>query len=213
MSFLDKLRDAGDKAGKAVANEYQKQQEKAVERKKEKALAVANEQARQQKILAGDIIPITVTMNLQPDEKAYLDLTARRMASVDDVIQVTTGKSKKKHVIGRALVGGVLLGPLGAVGGAATAGSKSNSVTTQKTVSSIKLIDSGQIILTNKRFIFMGNNNIISLPYVEVVAAGFSGKRANIKYAGMLNGEYFEVSGLAVKDAQLYYNGITQNQV
>ena len=195
MSFLDKMKDAGGKAGKAIQKSYQDQQQKAVERKEEKARQVALEQARQQKILAGDIAPIVVSVNLQPDEVAYLELTARRMASVDSIVEQTVGKSKKKHVVGRAVVGGVLLGPLGALGGAATAGSKNKSTTTQQTVSSMKQVDSGQMLLTNKRFIFIGNNNIISLTYPEIIATSFNGSKASIKYDGMLNSEYFEVFG------------------
>lgn len=213
MSFLDKMKDAGGKAGKAIQKSYQDQQQKAVERKEEKARQVALEQARQQKILAGDIAPITVSVNLQPDEVAYLELTARRMASVDSIVEQTVGKSKKKHVVGRAVVGGVLLGPLGALGGAATAGSKNKSTTTQQTVSSMKQVDSGQMILTNKRFIFIGNNNIISLTYPEIIATSFNGSKASIKYDGMLNSEYFEVFGPTANDTPLYYKGITQHIV
>ncbi|GEM_PF-955502 len=179
----------------------------------EKARLAAAEEARKQKILNGELVPLTVTTNLQPNEVAYLELTARRMASVDSVIQETVGKSKKKHVVGRAVVGGVLLGPLGALGGAATAGSKQASVTTEKTVSEIKLVDSGQVLFTNQRFIFLGNNDsVISLPYAEIVAAGFSGKQVKLKYAGMLSGEYYEVFGNGAKDTELYYTGITQHK-
>lgn len=213
MSFLDKMKDAGGKAGKAIQKSYQDQQQKAVERKEEKARQVALEQARQQKILAGDIAPIVVSVNLQPDEVAYLELTARRMASVDSIVEQTVGKSKKKHVVGRAVVGGVLLGPLGALGGAATAGSKNKSTTTQQTVSSMKQVDSGQMLLTNKRFIFIGNNNIISLTYPEIIATSFNGSKASIKYDGMLNREYFEVFGPTANDTPLYYKGITQHIV
>lgn len=213
MSFLNKIKDAGDKAGKAIQKSYQEQQQKAVERKEEKARQVALEQARQQEILAGNIAPITVTVNLQQDEKAYLELTARRMASVDSIVEQTVGKSKKKHVVGRAVVGGVLLGPLGALGGAATAGSKNKSTTTQQTVSKIQQVDSGQMLLTNKRFIFIGNNNIISLTYPEIIATSFNGSKASIKYDGMLNSEYYEVHGPTANDTQLYYKGITEHIV
>jgi septum formation inhibitor MinC len=209
MSFLDKIKDASDKASKAVVNQYHQQQQKATDRKEEKAQALALEEARHRKILRGELEPITISMNLQADEKAYLELTARRMASVDSVISETVGTSKKKHVVRRAVVGS-LVGPVGTIVGGATAGSKQTSTTTQKTVSSTELIDSGQMILTNQRFIFVGNNNVISLPYSDIVATGFSGNTATIKYAGMLNGEHFEVFGPNAKDTQLYYNGITK---
>ncbi len=222
MSFLDKMKYAGDKAGKSIQKSYQEHQERVAKRKEErakqhaleqeeKARQAATERVRQQKILAGDIKPIAVSMNLQADEKAYLELSANRMASVDSIIEHSIGKSKKKGVIGRAIVGGVLLGPVGALGGAATAKSKNSSTTTQQVVSKIEQVDSGQLILTNMRFIFVGNNNVISLTYPEIIATSFSGNRATIKYNGMLNSEYFEVYGPTANDTQLFYRGITQH--
>ena len=220
--MFDKVKNASSKAGKAIQKSYQEQQQKTAERKEEKArqLAiqeeenarqVALEQARQQKILAGDIKPITVSINLQTDEKAYLELPANRVASVDSIVEHTVGKSKKKHTVRRAVVGGVLLGPLGAVAGAATAGSKNNSTTTQQVVSNMEQVDSGQIILTNKRFIFVGNNNVISLTYPEIIASSFNDNKATIKYNGMLDGEYYAVYGPAANDTPLYFNGITEH--
>lgn len=224
MSFLDKMKDAGNKASKAIQKSYEEQQQKAKERREEKERQIAIEQAeeerqvalekeRQQKILTGNIKPIVVSMNLRPDEKAYLELSAIRMASVDSVIEHSVGKSKKKggNVVGRAIVGGVLLGPVGALGGAVTAKSKNSSTTTQQVVSKIEKVDSGQLILTNKRFIFLGNNNVISLTYPEIIATSFSGNNATIKYSGMLNSEHYVVHGPTATDTQLYYSGITQH--
>jgi len=211
MSLMKKLKDAGDKAGKAVAAEYQKQQQKVEERKAVQAQAAADEQARQQSILAGNIAPIAVTVALQPGETAYLQLNAKRMAQVESVVQTTVGKSKKKGVVGRAIVGGVLLGPLGAVGGAATAGSRNKSTTVSQTVSRLQVVDNGTLIFTNRRFLFIGQNNVFALPYSELIAVEFSGKRASLKYNGMLNGEYYELIGFAATELQLYYSGITQN--
>lgn len=192
---------------------FNKAKELYKQRQDEKARLIEAEVARKQKILDGELAPITVKATLQPNEIAYLELTARRMAAVDSVIQETVGSSKKKHVVGRAIVGGVLLGPLGAVGGAATAGSKQTSTTTERTISEINVIDSGQVVFTNKRFIFLGNNDsVISLPYSEIIAAGFSGNQVRLRYAGMLGGEYYEVFGDNAKDAKLYYTGITQHQ-
>lgn len=224
MSLLDKMKDAGGKAGKAIQKSYEEQQQKAKERKEEKAKQLAIEQAekdrqialekeRQQKILTGNIKPIVVSMNLQADEKAYAELPAIRMASVDSIIEQSVGKSKKKggSVVGRAIVGGVLLGPVGALGGAVTAKSKHSSTTTQQVVSKMEQVDSGRLILTNKRFIFLGNNNVISLTYPEIIATSFSGNNATIKYNGMLNSEHYVVQGPTATDTQLYYNGITQH--
>src|SRR5687768_17189663 len=126
--------------------------------KDEQARKKAEEEARQQKILSGQIKPIQVVVSLDPEEKAYIELAARRMAIVDRIVEKTVGKTKKKGVVSRAVVGGVLLGPLGALGGAATAGSKGSSTTTQETVSKMEAVDSGSLILTNKRLMFVGQN-------------------------------------------------------
>jgi len=171
----------------------------------------ATEEARQQKILSGKIEPIQVIVNLEPNEKAYIELSANRMAIIDSIIEKTTGKTKKKGVITRAVVGGVLLGPLGAVAGAATAGSKGSSVKTQETVSKLDKIDQGTLILTNKRLIFLGQN-VASLPYDNLIAVSFIdtsiGKKLTVKYEGMLRDEHYIISGDNAEDIELYYKGI-----
>lgn len=189
------------RALKKAAEEAHKQAVKAVE------------EARIEAILSGNIEPVQVVVNLQSDEKAYVDFGAKRMAVVDSVIEKTAGKSKKKGVLTRAVVGGVLLGPLGAVGGAATAGSKSNSVTTQQTVSRLQAVDTGSLIFTNKRIVFVGNN-VLSLKYDQLIAVNFdktrTGTKLNLKYEGMLKGEHFIVGGEKAKDTELYFKGITE---
>ena len=180
--------------------------------KDEQARRKAEEEARQQKILAGEIEPVQVIVNLEPNEKAYAEFGAKRMAVVDRVVEKTVSKSKKKGVVTRAVVGGVLLGPLGALGGAATAGSKGNSTTTQETVSKLEAVDTGSLILTNKRLVFMGQN-LVSLPYNKLLAVSFAGstggKKLIVKYEGMLKDEHYVVSGEKAKDTELYFKGIT----
>lgn len=173
----------------------------------------AAEEARIKAILSGNIEPVQVVVNLQPDEKAYADFGAKRIAVVDSVIEKTVGKSKKKGVLTRTVVGGILLGPLGAVGGAATAGSKGNSVTTQQVVSNLQVVDTGSLIFTNKRIVFVGNN-VLSLKYDHLIAVNFDktkkGTKVNLKYEGMLKGEHFIVGGEKAKDTELYFKGITE---
>lgn len=180
--------------------------------KDEQARKKAEEEARQQKILSGQIEPVQVVVSLEPNEKAYVELAAKRMAIVDRVIEKTVSKSKKKGVVTRAVVGGALLGPLGALGGAATAGSKGNATTTQETVSKMEAVDSGSLVLTNKRLMFVGQN-IVSLPYSKLIAVSFAntlgGKKLMVKYEGMLKDENYVVSGEKAKDTELYYKGIT----
>lgn len=195
--------DLTDKLKKAVSD-YQA----------DKAQKRADEEQRQNKILAGNIAPISILVNLEPNEVAYLELPANRMATVERIEEYTTGKTKKKGVLTRAVVGGVLLGPLGALGGAATAGSKGNSKTIQKTVSRVERVDTGKLIFTNKRLVFLGNY-VFSLPYQNIVGAEFSGglggSKLALKYQEMLNGEHFILSGPNAKDSELYYKGITAN--
>ena len=180
--------------------------------KDEQARKKAEEEARQQKILSGQIEPVQVVVSLEQNEKAYVELGAKRMAVVDRIIEKTVGKTKKKGVVTRAVVGGVLLGPLGALGGAATAGSKGNSTTTQETVSKLEVVDNGSLILTNKRLMFVGQN-VVSLPYSKLVAVSFgnsmTGKKLFEKYEGMLKDEQYVISGDKAKDTELYYKGIT----
>lgn len=220
MSLIDKAKKVRSRAAKAASEEYKKQKENASVRKERRlaeaeaarqarAVAVAKEEERKQKILQGQIDPVAVSVNLGEGEYAYLCLTASRMASVDSVIEHTQGNAKKKHVAGRALVGGVLLGPLGALGGAASAGSKTSSTTTHTTVSSIKEIDRGQLLLTNKRFLFIGENGVVSVDYGNILAAGFNNNAATIKYPEMEKGEYYTLAGPAASDAGLYYASLT----
>lgn len=194
---------------------FDKMKEVHKQKQEEKARQADAEEARKQKILDGDISPITLDarLPLESNEIPYLELVARRIALVDSTVQETVGKSKKKGVVGRAVVGGVLLGPLGAVAGAATAGSKQTATTTEKTVTASSTVGNGSIILTNQRFIFAENGEaIVSVPYAEMRITGFNGKIINVQYAGMLSGEHYEVFGGEVKDMELYYEGIAKHK-
>lgn len=170
----------------------------------------ADEDARKQAIIDGDIEPISVSVKLQPGEIALAQFTANRQAQVDRVVEHTVTKSKKKGIVSRAVVGGVLLGPLGVLGGAATAGSKGNSTTSQQQVSEMQVIDSGSIIFTNKRILFVGSE-VVNLPYDKMIAVSFSsnfgGAMLNVKYEGMLKNEKYALRGDGAKEAELYYLG------
>jgi hypothetical protein len=235
MSIFNKIKKVGIKANNTVSANYKKQKQQFSERKDarmqkyaeqdaenikkaeiekaKKAKAAVIEKARQEAILKGEIAPINVIMNLKLNEKAYVQIPSERMAAVDNIIQHTVGSGKKKNIVGRAIVGGVLLGGVGALAGAATAGTKNESTTTQKTVSTVQNIDTGKLILTNQRFIFMGEKNIVSLKYEEILSASFDTNMVVIKYPGMLNQEYYRLSADSVSNTQLYYTGITQHLI
>lgn len=193
---------------------FDKAKEAHKQKQEEKARLAAAEEARKQKILKGELVPISAKTPLQPNETAYLELTARRMASVNSTVQETVGKTKKKHVLRRAVVGTVLLGPVGTIAGAATAGSKQTATTTERTITSVDVIDSGELLLTNYRVIFTGNNGITSIPYKDITGSIIdSNGHFEVKYPGMASGEYFEVFGENAKDADLYYKGIRQHLI
>ncbi|MFO0970954.1 MAG: hypothetical protein U0520_01235 [Candidatus Saccharimonadales bacterium] len=195
------LKDFANKIQKA-ANDYKDAQ-------------VAKKEAEEQRkndILAGKIQPIQVTVNLEPGEKAYAAFNAKRMADRQHIVETTTGKSKKKGVITRGIVGGVLLGPVGLVAGAATAGGKSNMRTTQQTVTRLEAIDQGTLIFTSKRLMFLGSQ-VVSLPYSKLIGYNFEKNKMVIRYENMEPNEQYVVSGNGAGDIQLYYQGITANLV
>jgi hypothetical protein len=177
---------------------------------------------RKELILAGNIEPIDVSVKLQKNERAYTVIKAKRAAKIDQVVEQTTGKSKKKGVLTRGIVGTVLLAPtgfglVGGIVGAATAGSKTNSRTTQKTVTKYQVIDTGELIFTNQRILFMGNKEIISLDYDDLIDYKFGrnllGHTFAPRYHEMLPNESFIMSGPSAAEAGLFFEGITQNLV
>jgi hypothetical protein len=199
-----------------VANALRKKEEQQaiVLRKQEEKEAA---ELHIQQILEGKIEPITVSINLRKGEKAYLSVPTNRMAYVDRIVETTTGTSKKKGVIKRGVVGGVLLGPVGAITGAVTAKSHYSSHTEQQVVTTFESIDNGMLVLTDQRVIFVGNQ-ILSLPYDQIIAYVFSGNkqigyRFTPKYDGVQPNETFVIGGPSPAEIEVYYKGITANLV
>jgi len=184
------------------------------ERKEKKAQIRAIENARAQKILNGDLEPITIEYDLPPNERPYLKLSARRMSSESSIVQETTGTIKKQHGIRRAVVGSILTSSIGGgLVGSTTAGSKIKTTTVDKTIITPRQIDSGELILTNKRFIFVGNYEPVALPYEAIYGTDFTSNQIWIQYSGMLDDERYELYGENAKDIKLYYNGLTKHIV
>lgn len=177
---------------------------------------------RRELILTGAIEPIRVTATLQRNEKAYISVAAKRTAIIDEMVEQTKGGSKRKGVLTRGIVGGVITAPLGigiigGIVGAATAGSKTHSKTTQKKVSKFQIVDTGELIFTNKRMLFVGNKEILSVDYDELIDTKFGrnllGRTFSPRYQEMLPHETFVMSGPAAAEADIFYEGITQNLI
>lgn len=170
-----------------------------------------NEKLRKEGIASGEFDEIKVECVLEKDEKAYKEYQTDKFAIVEKIEEKTIGTTKRKGIIGRAVVGGVLLGPLGALGGAATSGSQQNSKTVQAKRDVVEKVDSGKLIMTNKRFLFLGNN-VSSINLKDLMQCTFKdgllGTKIIMKYPGMLKGEYITVKGKDAKDAELYFEGV-----
>ena len=188
-----------------IKDTYEKKKK---EKKRIEEEAAEKERERVDKILRGDIEPIAVSYNLKSDEKCYYETSVKRMAVIPKMIETTNIRTKKKGVLGRAVVGGVLLGPLGALGGAMTAGSKSSSNVSQMTVDRLEEVDAGSILLTNKRVIFIGNEmfSILRDDVFNVISEG--NDKVVIKYEGMGKNEHYLLPNKDAREIDLFYRGI-----
>ena len=169
------------------------------------------EKERIEKILRGEIVPILHEYNLEKDEVVYIKLFSERKMLVENITEITETKTKRKNVVGRAIVGGLILGPVGALGGAVTSSKDVETNIIQNKNKEVKTIDSGDLLLTNTRILFLGDN-IISLPYEYVPQVDFpESNKMVIRYDGMAVGEFYEISGDNINDVQYYYKGIIKN--
>lgn len=196
-----------DKVSGAVNQGINKTKQMIDDKKKEMEDKKAAEAARILSIKEGNFDPIDVEFTLEDGEEAYLKIPAERFAKVETVVQQTFENTKRKGTLGRAVVGGVLLGPLGAVAGAATAKKQTTGHTSEEVISSIKSQGAGTLLFTNKRFLFVASN-ILSIPYTDVVSVEFKLNRAYIHYNGMMDSEYFQLKCSFLPDLPYYYEGI-----
>ena len=146
----------------------------------------------------GKLKPLEVKIALNLGEAAFTEYPCKRTATVDRIEEKTVSSTKKKGVLGRAVVGGALVGGVGAIVGAVSAGSKTNAKTTQETVSSEETLDQGHLYFTNSRLLFVGNE-IVSVDYKSLISIEFkmtlAGCRMELKYPGMLKNETFVIPG------------------
>ncbi len=194
VSLPDKINNSGEETKMGFFSNY----------KAKKAKEQAEEAARQKVILSGKIKPIKTNYNLDPGEKAYITFQAHKKG----VINRTVSSTHQVGVASRAGCGCCLLGPLGALLGGVTAPSQTN----QNTVESTAVLDSGTMIFTNKRFLFVGNKSMTSLEYKKALDISFKKtlleSKLEVKYPEMVNGEYYSLSGTDSKIAEIWFQGI-----
>jgi hypothetical protein len=179
------------------------------QRREERQLAAALEQERQERILAGKIPSIILeAVRLNEGEKAYFHAVASRLADVEHTVTMSSGKSKRKGVISRGLVGGLIAGPIGIVAGAATASKHHNMRSTDHTFTKNEVIDKGILLFTNQRILFLGKQ-MTSIPYDEIVKMEVQRNNVTFHYVAMQPGEAYRLSREMTKEADLYYRGIT----
>ena len=161
---------------------------------------------------AGRLKPLEVKIALNAGESAFTEYPCKRTATVDRIEEKTVSSTKKKGVLGRAVVGGALVGGVGAIVGAVSAGSKTNAKTTQETVRSEETLDQGHLYFTNSRLLFVGHE-IVSIDYKSLICTEFSmtlaGCRMELKYSGMLKNEAFLIPGRDGLNAKEMFTAIT----
>lgn len=182
-----------------------------------KAAEKAAEEARRERIASGGIVSTSyANVNLEEGESSYIAFAAHRKARVSHIVTHTVNHTKKKGVVGRAIVGGVLLGPLGALGGAATAGSRTTGKTTEQIVENLEDLDVGTMIFMDKRFLFMGQGSVVSIPFEKALAIEFSNpsfssiSTLTVKYPEMAKEECYHLSGPDSKIAEIWFKGIKE---
>ena len=174
----------------------------------------------ERQIWAGNFGPIDSGLMLEAGEEAYCRFGDTLYKAVrEEVTSYTSGKTTS-HAFGRAVVGGAFLGTTGAIAGAMGAPQRSQSVTTQVTSSEIGILDQGDLLFTNKRFIFVGRT-VFSIPYDILMGVTFRDTKEYVDvrirerhrelallYEGMPRGLHFVIAdGLT---AERYYHGIRE---
>lgn len=168
------------------------------------------EEKRVNKILSGDIEPIKTTFNLKVGEKLYYSVQAERMATFTEVTERTESNTDNSDALGRGCGCGCLFGWLGALLGALSANSKTTTKIIKESQDVIRVVDKGLVMMTNKRIVFYGEN-LVSVDYDDILLIDFEkGKEVHLimKYANMLNKEFFNLYGEGSTDCDYYYKGI-----
>jgi len=178
------------------------------DKKAERERRISLERKRRHLILSGNIMPITTDLNLKEGEQAFYQVSVSRLADMDYIETHSIGKEKKKGVVTRALVGDIIFGPAGAIIGGASAGSKIQTTSTQLRVTRTEQIDSGTLVFTNNRVVFMGNE-IIALNFDDIIS--FDAQNSyllNIRYPNMHKNERYKFRESNTNEAKIHYLGL-----
>ena len=167
-------------------------------------------------IASGHLRVITPNTSLWEGERAIVQYGARRLK----VVETSSTQPGRKHVVARAALGGVLAGPLGALGGAATSKAQPrNMVRTER-----KIVNNGALIFTDHRLLFVGSRKHFSpqshltIKYGEVSRALFTTRQflqvrrmhLTLSFKNLRPEETFIIDGTEIDDAMAYYNGIVR---
>lgn len=142
------------------------------EKRQREAEQAAQKAWGEAQLRAGNIQPIDTGLALDPGEEAYCKFNALFRAAMEEVTSYTSGTTKSSGTIGRAIIGGALFGSTGAIVGAVGAPQHSKSATKSVTTYEVLTVDQGYIVLTNKRFIFVGQS-VFSVPYTILLSVEF----------------------------------------
>ena len=167
-------------------------------------------------IASGHLRVITPNTSLWEGERAIVQYGARRLK----VVETSFTQPGRKHVVGGAALGGVLAGPLGALGGAATSKAQPrNMVRTER-----KIVNNGALIFTDHRLLFVSSRKHFSpqshltIKYGEVSRALFTTRQflqvrrmqLTLTFKNLRPEETFIIDGTEIDDAMAYYNGIVR---
>jgi len=106
----------------------------------------------------------------------------------------TVGTSTPRGSIGRAVVGGLLFGPAGAIVGSQSA----RSTTSHTDLYNVVPIDGGDLVITTERMLFLGEKHTTEVPLANVMRWTLvpGSDRVAAEYAGRVPGESYSVHPL-----------------
>jgi len=162
------------------------QEDKIAKQKAKYEAEKEQERKRRISLLSGNLKPIKTSFHLNVGEYAYFAFQTSRMADRDYIESHTKGAGIGEG-FGRVGVG------------------IAKSTTTQERVTKLETVDTGTLLFTNKRILFVGKE-VVSVAYQDILAAEFNGAIMTIKYPSMIKNECYDIE--KEPDAALYFKGL-----